>query len=40
MSKETVLVVCPGRGTYGANELGYLARHHAGSSLLATFDDQ
>ena len=40
MTRETVLVVCPGRGSYGATELGYLARHHAGSSLLAAFDDQ
>ena len=40
MTRETVLVVCPGRGTYGANELGYLARHHAGSPLMATFDRQ
>ena len=40
MTKETVLVVCPGRGTYGANELGYLARHHARSPLLAAFDRQ
>ena len=40
MSKQTVLVVCPGRGTYGANELGYLVRHHAGTPLLATFDRQ
>ena len=40
MTRETVLVVCPGRGTYGASELGYLARHHAGSPLLATFDRQ
>lgn len=38
MSKETVLVVCPGRGTYNAPELGYLARHHAGSAWLARFD--
>lgn len=27
--KEKALVVCPGRGTYNATELGYLARHHA-----------
>ncbi|QGN53563.1 ACP S-malonyltransferase [Novosphingobium sp. Gsoil 351] len=40
MSKEKALVVCPGRGTYGASELGYLARHHAGSALLAAFDRQ
>ena len=28
--KEKLLVVCPGRGTYNATELGYLKRHHAG----------
>ncbi len=38
MAKETVVVVCPGRGTYNAPELGYLARHHAGSPWLAAFD--
>lgn len=38
MKREAVLVVCPGRGTYGAKELGYLARHHAGDPLLASFD--
>ena len=38
MSRETVLVVCPGRGTYGANELGYLARHHPGAPLVESFD--
>jgi malonyl CoA-acyl carrier protein transacylase len=27
--KQTALVVCPGRGTYNAAELGYLRRHHA-----------
>lgn len=27
--KETALVVCPGRGTYNAPELGYLKTHHA-----------
>ncbi|HEY2483119.1 MAG TPA: hypothetical protein VGI30_13125, partial [Caulobacteraceae bacterium] len=26
--KQTVVVVCPGRGTYNAGELGYLARRH------------
>lgn len=36
--KETVVVVSPGRGTYNAPELGYLARHHAGSPWLAHFD--
>ena len=38
MAKERVVVVCPGRGTYNAPELGYLARHHAGSAWLARFD--
>lgn len=36
--KETVVVVCPGRGTYNAPELGYLARYHGGSEWLARFD--
>jgi [acyl-carrier-protein] S-malonyltransferase len=35
---EAVLVVCPGRGTYGASELGYIARHHAGAPLIEAFD--
>ncbi len=38
MAKERIVVVCPGRGTYNAPELGYLARHHAGHPLLARFD--
>ena len=28
--REAALVVCPGRGTYGKAELGYLKRHHGG----------
>lgn len=36
--REAIVVVCPGRGTYNAPELGYLARHHAGSEWLARFD--
>ena len=27
-SRKTAVVVCPGRGTYNAAELGYLARYH------------
>ncbi len=27
--KEKALVVCPGRGTYNATELGYFKKHHA-----------
>ncbi|MDE2564012.1 MAG: ACP S-malonyltransferase [Sphingomonadales bacterium] len=38
MAKESILVVCPGRGTYNAPELGYLARHHSGRPELARFD--
>lgn len=34
--KKTAVLICPGRGTYNASELGYLARHHAGK--LADFD--
>ncbi|WP_017932616.1 ACP S-malonyltransferase [Robiginitomaculum antarcticum] len=26
--KQTAVVICPGRGTYGAGELGYLKKHH------------
>jgi len=33
---QTAVLICPGRGTYNAPELGYLARHHAGK--LADFD--
>ena len=38
MAKQSILVVCPGRGTYNAPELGYLARHHGGRAELAAFD--
>lgn len=27
--KQTALVICPGRGTYGKEELGYFGRYHA-----------
>ncbi|HEY0113972.1 MAG TPA: ACP S-malonyltransferase [Allosphingosinicella sp.] len=37
--REAVLVVCPGRGTYGKAELGYLKRHHSDKAeLIASFD--
>ena len=37
----TALAVCPGRGTYGKAELGYLGRHHADKAdLIAGFDRQ
>jgi [acyl-carrier-protein] S-malonyltransferase len=38
--KKRALVICPGRGTYGASELGYLkARHADKTDLLQKFDD-
>jgi [acyl-carrier-protein] S-malonyltransferase len=37
--KEKLLVICPGRGTYNATELGYLKRYHAGGGdLVARLD--
>ncbi len=36
---RTAVVVCPGRGTYNKEELGYLHRNHADQrELLAGFD--
>jgi [acyl-carrier-protein] S-malonyltransferase len=36
---EAALVVCPGRGTYGKAELGYLKRHHKDKAgLIGAFD--
>ena len=40
MSKEKLLVVCPGRGTYNKGELGYLRRHHGGRSELVRYIDE
>ena len=35
----SALIVCPGRGTYGKNELGYLGRHHQERrALIENFD--
>ena len=34
MARKSALVVCPGRGTYNKEDLGYLARHHAGQTGL------
>lgn len=37
--RESALVVCPGRGTYGKAELGYLKRFHADKgNLIGSFD--
>ncbi len=38
MTAATAVVICPGRGTYGKAELGYLARHFGDPALLARFD--
>lgn len=35
---KTAVVICPGRGTYNAGELGYLGRHFPAPDLLARFD--
>lgn len=38
--KEKALVICPGRGTYNASELGYLKAHHADQAdMVAMLDD-
>ncbi|WP_435686329.1 malonyl CoA-ACP transacylase [Sedimenticola selenatireducens] len=37
--KQTAVVICPGRGSYNREELGYLARYHADkSAFLAGID--
>ena len=37
--RQSILVVCPGRGTYGKAELGYLKRFHADKAeLIGAFD--
>ena len=37
--KETALVICPGRGTYNAAELGYLKTHYdGGGEMVARLD--
>lgn len=38
MTRRTAVVICPGRGTYNATELGYLGRHFPDAALLARFD--
>jgi len=37
--KRSAVLICPGRGTYNREELGYIAHHHGDkSALLAEFD--
>lgn len=38
MTRRTAVIICPGRGTYNATELGYLGRHFPAPKLLARFD--
>jgi [acyl-carrier-protein] S-malonyltransferase len=38
MTRKTAVVICPGRGTYNASELGYLQRHFPDPRLLSRFD--
>lgn len=39
MTRKKALVVCPGRGTYNKEELGYFSRHHDNNlDLLSAFD--
>jgi acyl transferase domain-containing protein len=39
MARKTAVLICPGRGTYNATELGCLARHFPDAALLSRFDD-
>jgi [acyl-carrier-protein] S-malonyltransferase len=38
--KKSAVVIFPGRGTYGKDELGYLARHHSDKTEFITGIDQ
>lgn len=38
MTRKTAVVICPGRGTYNATELGSLTRHFPDAALLARLD--
>lgn len=38
MTRKTAVVICPGRGTYNATELGYLRRNFPDAALLSRFD--
>jgi len=39
-AKKTAVVICPGRGTYNADELGYLSRHHGDKSAFIDMIDR
>ncbi len=36
--RKTAVLVCPGRGTYNAPELGYITRHFGAPAMLGEFD--
>lgn len=38
MTRKTAVIICPGRGTYNATELGSLTRHFPDAALLARLD--
>lgn len=38
--RKTAVVICPGRGTYNADELGYLSRHHADKTAFLDMIDR
>ena len=38
MTRKTAVVICPGRGSYNASELGTLARSFPDAALMARFD--
>lgn len=38
MTRKTAVVICPGRGTYNATELGYLSRHFPDAGLFSRFE--
>jgi len=38
--KQSAVVIFPGRGTYGKDELGYLARHHSDKAGFISGVDQ
>lgn len=38
MKRQSALVICPGRGTYNRQELGYLAKNHQQHPMLSEYD--
>lgn len=40
MNRKTAVVICPGRGTYNAEELGYLSRHHSDKASFINMIDR